>query len=270
MELGPSPLAWCTDIHLDFLQDAEVEAFCREIARADPAALLLSGDISVAPSLTQHLLGLEKHLQRPIYFVLGNHDYYGGSIAGVRERVQRLCRDSPWLHWLPAAGVVPLNRDTGLLGHDGWGDGRLGAGIRSRVLMTDFYCIEDLASLSTPELFQKLAALGDEAAAYLRGALREGLERFPRLILLTHVPPFRESCWHEGRISDDDFLPHFTCRAVGDVLRELMQARPDRDLTVLCGHTHGRGYAEILPNLRVWTGGAEYGKPGLQPWVELR
>ena len=83
-------------------------------------------------------------------------------------------------------------------------------------------------------------------------------------IVLTHVPPFRESCWHQGRISDDDWLPYFTCRAVGDALLEIMQARPDRDLTVLCGHTHGEGQAEILPNLRVWTGGADYGKPRVE------
>lgn len=43
-----------------------------------------------------------------------------------------------------------------------------------------------------------------------------------------------------------------------------MRARPDRDLTVLCGHTHGRGYVEVLPNLRVKTGGATYGSPAIE------
>jgi Icc-related predicted phosphoesterase len=99
--------------------------------------------------------------------------------------------------------------------------------------------------------------------------LKPALEAFPRVILLTHVPPFRESCWHEGRISSDDFLPHFTCKAVGDVLLEIVESRRDRELTVLCGHTHGRGEVEILPNLRVVTGGAEYGKPELQRVIEV-
>jgi hypothetical protein len=35
-------------------------------------------------------------------------------------------------------------------------------------------------------------------------------------------------------------------------------------LTVLCGHTRGGGEAEILPNLRVLTGGARYGNPAVQ------
>ncbi len=43
-----------------------------------------------------------------------------------------------------------------------------------------------------------------------------------------------------------------------------MEAHPDREMTVLCGHTHGEGEAQILPNLKVLTGGAEYGKPKVQ------
>jgi len=79
--------------------------------------------------------------------------------------------------------------------------------------------------------------------------------------VVTHVPPFRESAWYEGSYSADDWLPFFSCGAVGQVLRETMQARPDREMWVLCGHTHGSGTADILPNLRVLTGGAEYGSP---------
>jgi predicted MPP superfamily phosphohydrolase len=70
-------------------------------------------------------------------------------------------------------------------------------------------------------------------------------------------------------VSDDDWLPYFTCRAVGDALLETMQARPDRDLTVLCGHTHGAGTVEVLPNLRVWTGGADYGAPTIERMLEI-
>jgi hypothetical protein len=75
------------------------------------------------------------------------------------------------------------------------------------------------------------------------------------------VPPFREACWYQGRISDDDWLPHFTCQAAAEVLVETMRNAPDRRMIVLCGHTHGAGEAQILPNLRVLTGGAVYGRP---------
>jgi 3',5'-cyclic AMP phosphodiesterase CpdA len=89
-------------------------------------------------------------------------------------------------------------------------------------------------------------------------------EKFQSVILLTHIPPFRESCWHEGQISDDDALPHFACKSVGDVLRNIMIERPDGNLTVLCGHTHSGGSVLIEPNLRVIAGSSTYGAPQLQ------
>jgi hypothetical protein len=48
-----------------------------------------------------------------------------------------------------------------------------------------------------------------------------------------------------------------------------MAAHPDRQLTVLCGHTHGSGECRILPNLKVNTGGAVYGKPEVQQIIEV-
>ncbi len=36
------------------------------------------------------------------------------------------------------------------------------------------------------------------------------------------------------------------------------------EMTVLCGHTHSPGEAQVLPNLHVLTGGAEYGRPEVQ------
>jgi Icc protein len=38
---------------------------------------------------------------------------------------------------------------------------------------------------------------------------------------------------------------------------------------VLCGHTHGEGDINILPNLRVVTGGARYGAPIFQSNLDL-
>jgi hypothetical protein len=48
-----------------------------------------------------------------------------------------------------------------------------------------------------------------------------------------------------------------------------MAQRPDRHLTVLCGHTHSSGRARVLPNMEVFTGQAEYGRPEIQTMLEL-
>lgn len=257
-------VAWLTDIHLNFLEHPDIVELCRRVAAENPDVVLIAGDISEAPSLESHLNLLAEHLDRPIYFVLGNHDYYRSSIDAVRKRVSELSRTTRNLRWLPAAGVVPLTETTALVGHDCWGDGKLGSGEQSPIVMTDFLVIKDLLGLSTKRLFEKLAALGVEAAAHFRQCLPEALASHEHVLVLVHVPPFRESCFHEGEISLDDWLPFFTCEAVGQVLLEIMTAHPDRRMTVLCGHTHSAGIARILPNLEVRTGAAEYGRPELQ------
>ena len=104
-------------------------------------------------------------------------------------------------------------------------------------------------------------ALGDEAAAHIERCLPLALQSYDHVYLLTHVPPFREACWYDGRLSDDEWAPHFTCMAMGTVIRDIMRKRTDQRLTVLCGHTHGSGVAHPLPNVTVETGGAEYGRP---------
>jgi hypothetical protein len=56
---------------------------------------------------------------------------------------------------------------------------------------------------------------------------------------------------------------------VGDALREAMARRPEKRMTVLCGHTHQPADVAVLPNLHVRTGGAEYGRPVLQQLLEV-
>jgi predicted MPP superfamily phosphohydrolase len=263
-------LAWLTDIHLEFIQPQQIDPFGRTLLAHAPDALLITGDIATAPLLGDTLRRLEDIFQRPTYFVLGNHDFYGSSIDAVRAAITRLTHSSRWLHWLPQTGIVELGPDTALIGHDGWADGRFGKGVESNVMMNDYVQILDFIGLSVERRFRVLNDLGDEAAGYFDEILPEALSRYPHVIAATHVPPFKEACWYEGlHLSDDDGLPHFACEAVGKVLAQTMRRHPDHRLTVLCGHTHGQGVVDILPNLRVKTGGAEYGQPRLQELIEI-
>ena len=257
-------LAWATDIHLDFVSAGEVLEFCERVVHASCDAFVITGDIAEGTSVAGYLQTLAAHIPVPIYFVLGNHDFYGARIREVRAAVTQLAGNISNLHYLPASGVVPLTEQTALIGCDGWGDLHHGNGFASRVEMQDHYLIRDLAALPPIGRFARLRALGEEEAARVRACLPQALREFQHVILATHVPPFREACWHRGKISDDDWLPHFTCKAVGDALLEIMTEYRDRKLTVLCGHTHGAGAAQVLPNLTVLTGGARYGRPALQ------
>ena len=262
-------LGWLTDIHLNFVSPPKRGVFYQSLLNQNLDGLLLGGDIGEADSALQFLAEMEHALHLPIYFVLGNHDFYGGSIAVARETILRETAGSPWLRWLSNTGVIPLTETTALVGHDSWADGRLGDFFGSEVMLSDYFLIEELRGLNKNELYVKLNALGDEAAEFLESRTRDALASYRHVIVLTHAPPFREACWHQGQISNDDYLPHFACRAIGDRLIAIMRERPEQFLTVLCGHTHSAGSANISPNIVVHTGGAEYGEPTMQNIFEL-
>ena len=262
-------IAWATDIHLDFTDQEGIDRFCSALLTRNPAAVLLSGDTGEAPTVAAYLRLLEDRLQRPIYFVLGNHDFYQSSIAAVRRQVADLTQHSPWLGWLPMLDVVPLTSHTCLIGHDGWSDGRFGDFRNSPVKLNDYLQIEELRALTQSALQAKLNALGDEAAAFLGTVLPRALQDYSRVILLTHVPPFQEACLYCGQPGDKNWLPHFTCKAVGDVLVDIMARHPKRRLMVLCGHTHHAATVQVLPNLLVRTGEADYGNPQLQAILDI-
>lgn len=261
-------LAWLTDIHLNFVDELARARFWESV-KPQADAVVITGDIAESPTVGLHLSEAERALQMPVYFVLGNHDFYRGSIAQTRIMVGELARRSQNLVYLSQAGVVELAPGTALVGHDGWADARLGDFDRSEVILNDYLLIEELSTrwrlgADKPALRQSLHELGDEAADYLHTTLEDAFGRYRRVILVTHVPPFREAACHEGRLCNDDWLPHFSCKAVGERLRRAMEVRPDCELLVLCGHTHGSSDVEILKNLRVLTGGAQYRHPAVQ------
>ncbi len=272
-------LRWATDIHLDFLPDREADAFCASLfaGLASGDQVVVTGDISNAGQLGGHLRMLRDHAQAAracVSFVLGNHDYYGSSVAGVRAMVRQAC-DGP-VAWLGDEWQVLSPDRTALVGVDGWADARVG-NPNTGVLMNDFRFINDLADRMPPRgvtewrrgadrtaVHEELRRLADAEAASLRVKLAEVLEgpaAVQRVVVATHVPPWPGACWHEGAMSGPEWLPYFCCVATGQVLEEVAASRPDVRFAVLCGHTHGAGVFDPLPNLRCHTGGAEYRRP---------
>lgn len=93
-------LAWLTDVHLNFLDANERKKFYQEIINTSSDGVLLSGDIAEAPSIKNILQELSNFIKKPIYFILGNHDYYRGQINEVRCEMTRLTESSEHLFWL--------------------------------------------------------------------------------------------------------------------------------------------------------------------------
>ena len=265
-----SSLAWATDIHLDHAERDRALAFFQSLGASGCSRILLGGDTTNADRLAADMTLLGKVAGLPVSFVLGNHDYYGGSISRVRATAAELKDQGPG--WLPADGCVELAPGVGLVGIGGWGDASNGNHDNSPVMLTDYFVISDLAAVydkdrddmslaGQPALKELLRTLGREDAEALRPHLQAAADLYHQVVVLTHVPPFPEAAWHQGAPSHEDWLPGFSCRAMGRELMAAAERFPDTVFTVLCGHTHGEGRAELRPNLTVHTQGAEYGEP---------
>jgi hypothetical protein len=266
--------AWATDVHLEFIPFPR--PFYLDLRETGAEAILLTGDIATAPTVEGMLRDMADVVDVPIWFVLGNHDFYLGSIEDVRAWARRETESASPLGWLPAAGVVSLTERTALVGVDGFGDGRLGDPLTSRVLLSDWEVIRELtppggltSKSRTEWVLPRLRERGDREAAALEGPLLDALGGHEEVYVLTHVPPFAEATWHQGSQSDPDWLPWFSCEAVGKTLLAAAEEHPDRRITVLCGHTHGNGEARIRENLLVLTGGAKYGRPEVARVLEI-
>ena len=109
---------WSTDVHLNFAEPAVLTEYLECLRDASPDAFLLGGDIAESESIVDYLSLLDDHLCCPIYFVLGNHDYYYGSIVQVRQAVRELCGRRRNLVFLTDDSVVELCSSVGLVGHD--------------------------------------------------------------------------------------------------------------------------------------------------------
>ena len=85
-------LAWLTDLHLNFINTKERISFYQTIVDAKIDAILLTGDPAEASSICDILWEMAQTIAKPIYFVLGNHDYYKGSVAQVRSDITNICK----------------------------------------------------------------------------------------------------------------------------------------------------------------------------------
>ena len=88
-------LGWLTDIHLNFLDGDDRRRFWGGV-RDQVDAVAISGDIGESQNVAGYLREWDEALQKPAYFVLGNHDFYRGSIQETRRRITDICSQSEY------------------------------------------------------------------------------------------------------------------------------------------------------------------------------
>lgn len=256
---------WLTDLHLGRLPGrADRQRFFLRLKEqkeeTESSCILISGDIGTSRTFGQYLVEMDMSLSSRIYFVLGNHDFWGDSLESVRRQACQLKETWKNLIWLSDAGVVHLTEHTALVGHDGFADARNGDFEKGH-FTADFGHIEELkAAMTFQERKELLQNLGDASAEYFRKHIPEALRSHDHVIVLTHVPPFAEAVFHEGMAAGPGEIPFLSSQAAGETLRSIMSENPGKSMTVLCGHSHSAANLQIMHNLKVIVGEAEYGE----------
>lgn len=265
-------LLHCTDIHLDTCKEDVKTDFYNQLNNADCDAILITGDIGTNSYIDsqQQIARLARSVSKQIYFVAGNHEYYGTNKLRphgeeVRRQLTDLCGQFNNLNYLTASSVIRVSDATCLIGEDSWYDCRNGDHANSPVILNDFLAVGDLRwdyqTRGMRGVVDACRRLADGFALNLRKKLSEAVEHYNHVIIAIHVPPFTDCATYEGRKSGPDYLPWFSCRAAGELIWEFAKNYEAKMFTVYCGHCHGGSVVDKRSNLRVYTGEAEYTKP---------
>lgn len=269
---------WATDIHLDVLEevagsDAVLE-FVHSLNGPDPAFVVLTGDISIAPSLPRHLMLIETVVKCPVYFVCGNHDYYDGSFKAVRKLLARRCADNERLKYMTSSGPVHVTSGTALVGHDGWYDAYHGDALSSNVLMNDWIKIEDFANAGVvsrgtygglipkiPTAISIARKAAHEAAQHVRVYADAAAKMKNSVLIMTHVPPWPMAHDPQSMKGSPSAIPWYSSKLMGDAIESVAAENPSVKFNVLCGHTHNGASSNITSNVTCHVGSSEYGSP---------
>ncbi len=279
-------LCWITDIHLNFLMLEDRLFFYSSISKESPDAVIISGDIAESPNVEKYLTEMGEALKIPIYFVLGNHDFYRGSVEETRAAMVSLTKNNPLLSWIGTTDLKNYNpvlkEGVVVIGKDCFADGRYGNYKKSTVMLNDHrYIKEFLSEFSEfPRTYEaefyshrlkKMQELADRDAKDLHQNIEEAITLYnpKKMIILVHVPPFEEACLFRGQKTDDSHLPFFSSKVTGQILLKSAKKNKNVDFLVLCGHTHDAAIFQPLENLTVKVGKAEYRYPEIQEIIEI-
>lgn len=269
-------IAWATDIHLDFLQrdggtNLVRQVFVEPLVASNPDAVIISGDISLSDMLEDHLRLIDAAVRCPVYFVLGNHDFYGGSFESVRSAVMRASLGSRNLRYLTVE-KEPISLAPGLtlVGHDGWYDAHYGRPFSAGLVMSDWLQIDDFASrlhsfpggasIDPHSIAGVAREAAFKAAEHVLETSRLAAQSSKNVIVVTHVPPFPEIHEQGGKGNHEAAIPWYTSRFMGEAIDQVSMENPGVNFTVFCGHTHHKARLR-RNNVDCYVGGSEYGEP---------
>ncbi|OIQ92269.1 3',5'-cyclic adenosine monophosphate phosphodiesterase CpdA [mine drainage metagenome] len=170
---------------LHILSDLHLAQGALAVPRNDAEAVILAGDIARPAAAVAWASGLDK----PVLYVPGNHEFYGGSIVGTVDELKRLCAGSQ-VRVLDQDQVI--FKGVRFLGATLWtdfmlfgaGEQRTAAMRQASAFMRDFSRISAAGAQFTPE---DAAALFERQAGWLAGMLSQP-HAGPTVVITHHAP----------------------------------------------------------------------------------
>lgn len=200
-----------SDLHYEFHMDNGA-IFTRKATRGDFDVLVLAGDIGSCPNLYRSVSRLAKAVEpKPVVYVLGNHELYGGTFDEAMEEVRQLRGDRRNLHFLENSEVTIQGQR--FIGCTLWYEHPIP--LKEDREMGDFAYIEGTLSW----LHERAKA----SAKYLRDNVQPGD------VVVTHMVPHRKSIATQFA---DSPLNHYFVHNVEDIV-EHAEAK-----LWIHGHTH--------------------------------
>lgn len=261
--------AWITDPHFDCVPDHVIGGFGRYINKLDVSFVVITGDIGDTREKLRNLILLGSWCTSPIFFTLGNHDLYDGSVEDAKNEARALCKEFPNLVFLDDEPPYRINKDVALVGNSGIYDCRAGNSDSKFGLHGDWTRISEFKGKSIYDIKTQCHVIAEEMAKTATRTLLDAANEYKHVFFATHIPPFPEATWHMGKRSDSEALPWFCNLTFGRMLADVASEYSDVNFTVLCGHTHSPGEYKHFENLKVLTGGAEYGYPSVWKVIEV-
>jgi predicted phosphodiesterase len=237
---------------LNILSDLHLSAGALPLPDADADIVILAGDIARPPAA----IGWAQAIRKPVLYVAGNHEYYGGSIAGTNAELKRLAAGT---NVRVLDGETLVVDGVRFLGATLWtdfllfGDGAVRAAAIDEALreVRDFSRIrigEAPEELLTP---QASVRLFDAHAAWLARTLAEA-HPGPTVVITHHAPSPRSI---HPRFAGSLLSPCFVSAA-----EHLLDG--DRACLWIHGHTHD-SFDYVVNGTRVVCNPRGYSRDGI-------
>ncbi len=192
-----------SDLHLEF-------SHYQIVTVEDSDIIVIAGDFTIARKLRQ-LKAYSQSVRKPVFFVAGNHDYYGGYFSVVNKYLDNIGLKIDNFHFLSNSSFVYEN--VKLVGCTLWSNFDLAPKpeVYARTVgskINDFWEISKLSgeriSRFTPSDCRKL---NEESREFLKRELSTDSET--RSIVITHFMPSPKSI--HPRFEHDILNPFFCC-----------------------------------------------------------